>query len=235
MRHALRSAHRAPRASLAARRWCPNCGLLVLLPEEGPPPPRWRRLIDHFRRPDPLAHQRTCPHCAHRWDRRDKTGDAAYDDEATRAMIRLTSKPCPNRRCRTRTSHFHGHGCHQIAPYTDGCPACHQHFCYVCLRKHGRPGGGYERHPRCRHGSSFCNSRDIHANLVLEPYPHDRRCGCQICSHCAYGRPCEQCPGNCVVCTGEVPPGPKQLTPAMLHALRARESSWTSFCRDCRS
>ena len=27
-------------------------------------------------------------------------------------------------------------------PGTNGCPTCHQHFCYVCLRKHGRPCAG---------------------------------------------------------------------------------------------
>ncbi len=134
----------------------------------------------------------SCPHCAHQWDpRRDAPdarcgqGDRTFDERASAAFIDLTSKRCPNQQCDQRISHFHGHACHHIAPSTDGCPACHQHFCYVCLRKHGRPGGnGYSRNPLCPHGSSFCKNERIAENLVLLPYPHDRRCGCPICMLC---------------------------------------------------
>ena len=35
-------------------------------------------------------------------------------------------------------------------------------------------------------------------------WPTDKRCGCQICPDCSPDAPCEQCDGECVVCTEEV-------------------------------
>ena len=176
-----------------------------------------------------------CPHCTHRWDQlrdvedpRAAAGDRTFDERASAALIELTSKKCPNPRCSQRITHWQGHACHHIAPATNGCPACHLHFCYVCLRPHGTPGGGYRRNPLCRHGSSFCSNANIEQHLVMRPYPHDRRCGCQICSLCRPGRPCEQCSGHCVVCTGAVQPGPSVVSAAALADLeRTRPWRWT--------
>ena len=95
-----------------------------------------------------------CPWCHYRWDLHAQS-QASYADRATLAYIQLTTRKCPNPQCGERVSHFHGHGCHHISPMSDGCPSCHTHFCYICGRAHGRPGGGYERHHRCRHGSSY--------------------------------------------------------------------------------
>jgi len=225
------------------RAWCPRCHMLLEKAESsaaavGPS----RRLSASARlrgalrrlmardldgtsapRPPPLV---SCPHCQHRWDpsrdapdARGGRGDRSFDERASTAFIALTSKRCPNPRCSQRISHFHGHACHHIAPATDGCPSCHQHFCYVCLRAHGRPGGqGYSRNRACPHGSSFCKNEQIFEHLVLLPYPYDRRCGCPICSLCQAGRPCAQCDGRCVVCQGLVPPGPSGISMAALEA-----------------
>ena len=38
----------------------------------------------------------------------------------------------------------------------------------------------------CPHGSSYCDSRNIVENLVLTPYPHDRRCGTAIASSASF-------------------------------------------------
>ena len=217
------------------RAWCPQCGLLVLLPDPCAKPAARRsrrqaivaglRSIYRSCRGDVAGKDVQCPHCRHRWDLRAGQGDVGYDDRASAAYIRATSKACPNKSCGCRISHFHGHACHHISPKTNGCPTCHQHFCYVCGRKHGRPGQ-YRRHPLCSHGSSFCNNSDIHANLVSTPYPHDRRCGCPICPLCRRGRPCEQCDGRCVVCTGAVPPGPEALSAADVRiVMRSRSSA----------
>lgn len=52
---------------------------------------------------------------------------------------------------------------------------------------------------------------DVNMYLEINPYPHDKRCGCVICSECAYKKPCYICSGNCVVCKGILPPGPLEL------------------------
>ena len=40
----------------------------------------------------------------------------------------------------------------------------------------------------------------------------DSRCGCVICADCLPGKPCgDLCDGNCVVCAGILPPGPREL------------------------
>lgn len=215
------------------RAWCPQCTMLVLLPEEhdgrgGARLSRAQRLRAWIsggcnglsqRRPQDVQ----CPHCRHRWDVR-ATRDAAYADQATKAYILATSHACPNRECGQRISHYHGHACHHISPLTNGCPKCHQHFCYVCGRAHGWPGGGYQKHPLCKHGSSYCKTSGILEHLELEPYPHDDRCGCPICPICAPGAPCEQCDGQCVVCVGTVEPGPRALSEAaVLQVMRQVE------------
>ena len=47
---------------------------------------------------------------------------------------------------------------------------------------------------------------------------------------CARGRPCAQCDGHCVVCTGLVEPGPRQLSPDALQAALRREAAGTACC-----
>merc|ERR1712190_453123 len=121
-------------------------------------------------------------------------------DSATAAVIRATSKPCPN--CGLQITHYHGHDCHHISP-GGGCPGCRQHFCYVCLRKHGTPGNRVW-HADCEHRQTFCKGNGIKDNLAMTPYPHDTRCGCPICPDCRHNRPCSQCPGTCVVCRGDL-------------------------------
>lgn len=220
---------------------CPNCGLLLLLPDEkararAKDRKRTQRqrqlaawLARWWRQCRPCgccgsasADIAQCPHCHHRWDLYAQSRPN-YADRATEAFIELTTRACPNRACRQRISHFHGHGCHHISPASDGCPHCHTHFCYICGRAHGHPGGGYERNRLCRHGSSYCSDTNMEANLVMTPVPHDRRCGCVICSHCRPRRPCSQCDGQCVVCRGIVPPGPGELpVEAARAAMRGR-------------
>lgn len=143
-----------------------------------------------------------CPYadCGHSWDRSAHSGQ----DKATKAFIEATSKGCPN--CHQRITHYHGHDCHHISPSTNGCPNCHQHFCYQCLRKHGKPGHR-DWNSACEHRQSFCNTSDIKQFLKMTPYPHDSRCGCVICPDCRPGKACPQCPGSCVVCRGVLPPG----------------------------
>jgi hypothetical protein len=140
-----------------------------------------------------------CPYCGNEWDPKQQKGQ----DHATAEALRGTSKACPN--CGMRITHYHGHDCHHIAP-GEGCPGCKQHFCYVCLRKHGTPGHK-EWHRKCTHRQTFCNATRIRDHLVLKPFPHDSRCGCPICPDCRPGKPCPQCPGSCVVCRGTLPPG----------------------------
>ena len=237
------------------RIWCPRCRLLLLRTDPADIALKvtaTRRLLGSRRlrafvrafaarlrgRPPsslPPAHDATCPHCHFSWDPRGATGDRSYDEMVSECLIRLTSKACPNPGCGQPISHFHGHACHHISPLTNGCPACHQHFCYVCRRRHGTPGGGYARHRRCPHGSSFCSSDNLSHFIVLEPYPHDRRCGCPFCPHCKGGQPCPQCDGSCAVCRGLVPPAPTELTAATLQLatrLQARRGHWAT-CSGC--
>ena len=85
-----------------------------------------------------------CPHCQHCW-RPDATDAQGPSTTATDAYIGATSRRCPN--CDVPVTKWHGHSCHHISPQTNGCPNCHQHFCYVCLHKHGRPGQRRRRRP----------------------------------------------------------------------------------------
>ena len=189
--------------------WCPKCGLLVLRAPLAPPS-RLNRLTCRPCCGRDFPHDVQCPHCGHEWDMNHRDDDQG--SVATSTLVWVTSKACPNRACGQRISHFHGHGCHHISPLTDGCPSCHQHFCFVCRRRHGTPGV-FRFHPSCSHRSSFCVNENIMANIVQLPYPHDRRCGCLVCSHCAPRRPCPQCDGRCIVCLSMVPPGPSELSP----------------------
>ena len=213
------------------RVWCPRCKLVHVLPDPPPPPSRTRQWLIWLRLSSPhVVPDLQCNYCQHRWDPRAAVGDATYDERATAALIRVTSKLCPNPRCEQRISHYHGHACHHISPVTNGCPSCHQHFCYVCRRPHGAPGS-YSRNPFCVHGSSFCNGNDIFANLVNEPYPHDRRCGCPICPNCKFRKPCEQCSGDCVVCKGVVVPGPTSLSAQTVDRLLREEECCYGYCK----
>lgn len=115
----------------------------------------------------------------------------------TNALVEATSKPCPQ--CNFRITHHHGHACHHIRPGT-GCPNCGTHFCYRCLKR-----GSSGLNCGCR---LFCRSNDIIMFISKRPYPHDTRCGCPLCPDCRPGVPCSQCTGGCVVCRGDVPPGP---------------------------
>jgi hypothetical protein len=120
-----------------------------------------------------------------------------------------------------RVIQYHGHQCHHISPQ-GGCPACHVHFCFACLATEAEntEKRGDRRNCRCPLGkwSTFCDHRDIKKYLVMEPYPHDSRCGCPICPDCRYGKPCgprdggSSCDGTCVVCKGLVAPGPLEIT-----------------------
>uniref|UniRef100_A0A7S1A579 RING-type domain-containing protein n=1 Tax=Noctiluca scintillans TaxID=2966 RepID=A0A7S1A579_NOCSC len=139
-----------------------------------------------------------CPYCGHCWNHSDATGR----DAATALVIASSSKPCPN--CQLAITHYHGHGCHHISPGM-GCPRCLQHFCYVCLKKHGAPGVR-KWNPTCKHRMSVCKQDQILDHVVLRPLPHDGRCTCPLCPDCRPGAACPQCFGNCVVCQGVVPP-----------------------------
>lgn len=179
--------------------FCPACERMILLDVAGEIPTGMAQ----------------CPHCDNLWS----PSAASGEDAATTVFLDATSKRCPT--CGVRSTHYHGHDCHHIGYGSGGCLTCKQHWCYVCLRKHGTPQGdgtataftsmSASRNPECPHGSSFCNRNDIAAHLVQAPYPHDSRCGCPICPTCRPGAPCGQCSGNCVVCLSLVPPGPSEL------------------------
>eukprot|EP00457_Paulinella_chromatophora_P000539 gb/GEZN01000539.1/.p1 GENE.gb/GEZN01000539.1/~~gb/GEZN01000539.1/.p1 ORF type:complete len:1342 (+),score=148.15 gb/GEZN01000539.1/:92-4117(+) len=88
------------------------------------------------------------------------------------ALLRQTSKPCPT--CKVPITHYFMHGCHHIRPpigEAGGCPNCHTHFCYVCLRQG----------TSCDSCGAFC---DV-----------EMRCGCPICEVCKPGKSCDQCHG----------------------------------------
>ena len=115
-----------------------------------------------------------------------------FSKSDTGKFLNLTSKPCP--KCSIRTTKYHGHGCHHIRP-GGGCSNCHHHWCFVC-------SGNFETCNCPFEGSSSCKNRDImdHLDETIE-WPTDKRCGCQICPDCSPDAPCEQCEGECVVCT----------------------------------
>lgn len=102
-------------------------------------------------------------------------------DEPSLDLQYATSKPCPF--CATPISHYKGHGCHHIKP-GGGCPACHKHFCYVCLGTVGK-GTVWQGCPNSCAG--FCS----------------KKCKCPECPYCLPGEPCDLCDGDsgaCPVC-----------------------------------
>lgn len=129
-------------------------------------------------------------------------------------LIYATTKPCPGPGCKNRASHFHGHACHHI---WQGCSSCQVKYCFLCLctAAQNMKERGAENRCKCGGWSSFCkplnSSRDIKNFLVLDPYPYDKRCGCQVCNECRPGHPCGTCSGNCVVCSGWLNPGPVEI------------------------
>ena len=140
--------------------------------------------------------------------------EAARKKSASADDIRIEaySKHCPN--CNIRGQHFHGHECHHISPGT-GCPHCNHHYCYGCAAytvkgreiKGPRSGEGGSCRKNPRHGT-YCSRDNLRDNIdTSNGWPLDERCGCAICPDCRPGRKCATCPGNCVVCRGEHPPG----------------------------
>lgn len=92
-------------------------------------------------------------------------------DQASLEVLYATSKACPF--CSIRISHYRGHGTHHITP-SDGCPSCHNHFCYSCLGHRG-VGAAWEGCPNgCR---LLC----------------DDTCSCADCPDCQRGTPCVFC------------------------------------------
>eukprot|EP01038_Epipyxis_sp_PR26KG_P004472 gene4472-6323_t len=136
-------------------------------------------------------------------------------DIKSNGYIEATTKPCP--KCKVRGTHFHGHACHHISP-SGGCPNCKTHYCFKCLstEEQNLSTRGNRATCLCGYWSSFCapisNADDAKQYIDKSPYPHDRRCGCAICPECRPSKPCESCPGDCVVCLRILPPGPQQLS-----------------------
>ena len=92
-------------------------------------------------------------------------------DQASLEFLYATSKACPF--CSIRISHYRGHACHHIKP-GDGCPSCHNHFCYNCLGYRG-DGSVWQG---CTNGCPlFC----------------DDTCSCTDCPDCQPGFPCIHC------------------------------------------
>ena len=140
-----------------------------------------------------------------------------YTDELD-PFVAATTKACPT--CSMRSTHWHGHQCHHISPYTQGCPACRNHYCYRCLateadnwRERGERGKCL-----CGYWSTWCRDintqEDVDAFVVFKDgLPLDSRCGCVVCPECRYREPCASCPGNCGVCRGVLNPAPDQANP----------------------
>ena len=141
------------------------------------------------------------------------------------AFIEATTKECPNPKCKNRQSHPHGHACHMV---TDGCAVCKTEYCYKCLstKEDNITLRGGDSNCLCGYWHNFCadlsSSTDVEKYLKLDPYPYDTRCGCQICNECRRDQPCGTCHGNCVVCLGEINPGPLELGVAWV----ARPEDW---------
>jgi len=128
------------------------------------------------------------------WLQEEDTDDNDAEDNS---IILHTTKPCP--RCRFPQSHFHGHKCHSVT-----CGRCRTSRCYKCNQTSCRCGGGY-----CKPLQGLADITDY---LVLEPYPHDKRCGCAICFDCRPGKPCGTCEGaDCAVCRGYIQHGPQEV------------------------
>ena len=117
----------------------------------------------------------------------DTAGASARVEDVNDQFIEATTKKCPKASCRNRESHYHGHDCHHVK---QGCLSCRTQFCIRCLStaKENKKKRGEEHNCKCGGWSSFCeplrSTNAIAAYLVLEPYPHDSRCGCPICNEC---------------------------------------------------
>ena len=102
--------------------------------------------------------------------------------DATVAYTQATTKECPNRACRLPQTHYHGHACHHVR---EGCYSCKTHFCYSCLATaaENRRERGLEDRCKCVGGcwSNWCDESDLLANIVLQPYPHDRQDITTVC------------------------------------------------------
>jgi len=133
------------------------------------------------------------------------------DTEQNEKFTIATTKPCPN--CNFRSTHIHGHMCHHISP-SGGCVNCKTEYCYKCLctAEENRKERRSSSNCKCGGWSNFCISDEsILQFIVVDPYPHDSRCGCIICPDCAYGKNCKLCNRDCVVCRGIVNPAPYEL------------------------
>ena len=136
--------------------------------------------------------------------------------------ILATTKRCPGLNCGQGISHFHGHHCHHM---TCNNQACRNKFCYICVSD--RATNERERGLYCFCAcppivddfgdlsqavwGTFCKPIENPEDIILNPVPHDRRCGCVFCPECRPGSPCSTCPGTCAVCVGIVKPGPLEL------------------------
>ena len=147
-----------------------------------------------------------CTRCKRKWH--PNTFDCAKAHlekvDVTERNILATTKACPN--CDFRITHWHGHHCHHISPSTKGCPNCHCHWCYSCGTSGKKSPSYCGSSPSCRLNCIGGNGIKAHL-LTSSGWPVDKRCGCAICPDCRPGKKCKQCPGNCVVCKGIVPPG----------------------------
>ena len=79
-------------------------------------------------------------------------------------FIKAMTKPCPN--CNLCTTHYHGHGCHHIAP-SKGCINCNIHYCYRCLstETQNKEKRGSSSNCICGSWSMFCSTDDIIGNI----------------------------------------------------------------------
>jgi len=110
-------------------------------------------------------------------------------------FIMATTKGCPG--CGFRATHYHGHACHHVK---DGCRECGIQYCYSCLATQEQNVKEREEEYQClceEGWSNFCVSDGSTAeNILCDPYPRDKRCGCPICPDCKKGQPCEMCFGK---------------------------------------
>ena len=111
------------------------------------------------------------------------TMDATEEEIMSSSLIVATTKLCPRPGCGNRESHFHGHACHHVR---EGCGKCKIEYCYRCLstKDENAAERGSDSCCMCGGWSTYClalhTTDDIERNLILKPYPYDRRCGCQV-------------------------------------------------------
>ena len=145
-----------------------------------------------------------------------------YTDELD-PFVAATTKACPT--CSMRSTHWHGHQCHQIAPSLGigskgGCPSCRVHYCYRCLatEQDNVRLRGHRSACVCGYWHNFCidirTQEDVDSFVTYQDgIPLDSRCGCVVCPECRYREPCASCTGNCGVCRGFLNPAPDQANP----------------------